>query len=146
MLPSVVRFQVCLLFVFLALPPTLLSQSDGACEEVRLPLKAQLLIEKKFPEWHPKDLSDLIEDDRTLWLQVHPKECPGIALGHFERPDRVAYAILLVPKLEHSAGYKLIVLSNVSDEYAVRSLDQAEGVTAGCFEFGYFERAARNLL
>lgn len=46
--------------------------------------------------------------------------------GHFEQSDRVAYAILLVPKLSDTASYKVIAVSKVSDEYAVRLLDHAE--------------------
>ena len=49
--------------------------------------------------------------------------------GLFEQPDRVAYAILLVPKSGLMASYKIVVLSKVSDEYAVRLLDHARGST-----------------
>ena len=54
------------------------------------------------------------------------KNCRGIAEGHFERPDRVAYAVLLVPKSGHTASYKIIVLSETSNEYAVRLPDHAD--------------------
>jgi hypothetical protein len=94
-----------------------------------LPSDAQLLLEQRFPEWRPKVLSDLSGYDRKLWLETHPKDCPGIAVGHFEQPDRVAYAVLLVPKSGHTASYKIIVLSKASNEYAVRLLDHAEGST-----------------
>jgi hypothetical protein len=66
-------------------------------------------------------------DDKKTGLEMHPKDCPGIAVGHFEAPDRVAHAVLLVPKLAGTAGYKIIVLSKTSNEYAVTLLDHAEG-------------------
>jgi hypothetical protein len=50
-------------------------------------------------------------------------------MGHFEQPDRVAYAILLVPQTGHTASYKVIVLSKASDQYALSTLDHAEGST-----------------
>jgi hypothetical protein len=94
-----------------------------------LPADAKFVIEQRFPDWRPKLLSDLSGYDKTLWLEMHPKECPGIAVGHFEQSDRVGYAVLLVPKSSHTAGYKIVALSKASDEYAVRILDHAEGST-----------------
>ena len=78
-------------------------------------------------------MSDLGADDKHLWVRAHPKECPGIAIGHFEKPDRLAYAVLLVPKSELNDGYKIIVLSKLAtgDAYAVRLLDQADGQSSG---------------
>jgi hypothetical protein len=73
----------------------------------------------------------LVEDDHNLWLETHRKECPGIAVGRFEQANRDAYAILLVPKSDATSGYKIIVLSKTSSEYAVRLLDQAEGSDSG---------------
>src|SRR4029077_7555180 len=80
--------------------------------------------------WRPKHLSDLSGYDKKLWLETHPKECPGIAVGHFEQPDRVGYAVVLIPKSGHATS-KIIVLSEGSDEYAIRLLDHAEGSTSG---------------
>lgn len=81
----------------------------------------------KFPELRPKNLSDLSGYDKQLWLKMHSSECPGIAVGHFESPKQVAYAFLLLPKSGPVSSYKIVVLSPVSDQYAVRVLDHAEG-------------------
>jgi hypothetical protein len=43
---------------------------------------------------------------------------------HFEQPERVGYAVLLIPKSGHAGSYKIIVLSKGSDEYAVSLLDR----------------------
>lgn len=110
----------------LLLVPLSLAQSKR-CD--LLPSDAKVLVERQFPDWRPKALSDLSGYDKKLWLEMHAKECPGIALGHFEQADRVAYAILLVPKSGHTGSYKIIVLSKGSDEYATRLLDHADGKT-----------------
>ncbi len=71
-------------------------------------------------------MSDLEADDMKLWLETHAKECHGIAVGHFEQPDRVAYETLLVPKSGHYGSYKIVVLSKVLDQYSLRLLDHAD--------------------
>ena len=110
----------------LGLVPASVAQANH-CE--LLPSDAKLKLEQQFTDWRPKVLSDLSGYDKKLWLEMHPKECPGIAVGHFEQPDHVAYAVLLIPKSSHTANYKIIVLSKPVDEYAVRMLDHSEGST-----------------
>ncbi len=112
--------------MFVVFAPLSLAQSSSVCRDAILPSQVQALLEKKFPDWRPKHVSDLSGYDKKLWLETHPRECPGIAVGHFEQADRVAYAILLVPRSGHTASYKIVVLSEVSDQYAVRLLDHAE--------------------
>jgi hypothetical protein len=122
------RFRPPLILILLALAPVSRGQSN-LCEDGVLPSKAKQLLDQRFRDWRPKYTSDLSAHDKKLWLETHPKECPGIAVGHFEQPDRAAYAILLVPKSAHTASYKIIVLSDMAGEYAMRLLDQAEGST-----------------
>ena len=119
-------FRFHLIAIVLAFVPASLAQPNR-CEV--LPSDARLVIEQRFPNWRPKVLSDLSGYDKTLWLKTHPKDCPGIAVGHFEQVDRLAYAVLLVPKSGHTASYKVVVLSKAADEYAVRLLDHADGTT-----------------
>jgi hypothetical protein len=68
-------------------------------------------------------------DDRQLWLKAHPTDCPGIAVGHFESPDQLAYAVLLVPKTKSAGGYKIVVISSPQSgsAYASKLLDQEQG-------------------
>jgi hypothetical protein len=71
-------------------------------------------------------------DDQQLWLKAaHEKECPGIAIGHFETVDKLSYAILLVPKSEPSGGHKIVVITKgpTGDAYTWKLLDHAEGQT-----------------
>jgi len=122
----IVRRTHFIALFLLTFVPASLAQSNG-CDV--LPSQAKLILDQRFANWRPKLLSDLSGFDRKVWHEEHPKECPGIVAGHFEQPDEVAYAVLLVPKTGHTASYKVIVLSQVSGEYAVRLLDHAEGST-----------------
>jgi hypothetical protein len=110
-------------WIVLAFVPLSLAQSNG-CDI--LPSQPKQLLDQKFSGWQPKSLSDLSEGDKKLWLESNPKKCPGIAVGHFEQTDHVAYAILLVQKSGDDGSYKIIVLSKLSDGYAVRLLDHSE--------------------
>jgi len=92
---------------------------------------ASELLKTKFPSWRPKQLSDLDADDRQLWLKAHDKQCPGVAVGHFENAEETGYAVLLVPSEKPTGGYKLVVLSRSQSGqgYTANVLDQAEGET-----------------
>jgi hypothetical protein len=89
-------------------------------------------------------------DDQQLWSKAHEKECPGIAIGHFQDANGFSYAALLVPRSEPSGGYKLVVFSKGSngDVYTWKLLDHADGQTysglviskAEPGKYSYFER------
>jgi hypothetical protein len=116
----------------LALVPGLVAQAHDPCQNV-IPPDAQALIASKFPGWRVKLLSDLGADDHQLWTKAKPRECPGIATGHFEDADSLAYAVVLVDKSDANAGYKIVVLSKSAktEAFAVRILDHAEGARNG---------------
>ena len=121
-------FRVRFILILFAWAPLSLGQSN-VCD--LLPSQAILTLQQKFPDWRPKNLADLDGYDKKLWLEMHPKACPGIAVGHFEQSDHLAYAILLVPKRRAMSGYKVIVLSGQSDKFLVRLLDHANGSDSG---------------
>ena len=120
----VMHLRLHFIVTVLASAPVSLAQSNH-CD--LLPSDTKLIVEQRFPDWRPKVLSDLSGYDKKLWVETHPKECPGIAEGHFEQPENVAYAVLLIPKSGHTASYKIIVLSKTFEENVVRLLDHAEG-------------------
>jgi hypothetical protein len=101
-----------------------MAQAHDPCQNV-LPPSAQSLVAGKFPSWRTRLLSDLESYDHELWTKAHPHECPGIAAGHFEEPDSLAYALVLVPKSDAHGGYKIVVLtkSATPDTYSVKILD-----------------------
>jgi hypothetical protein len=108
------------------------TQHATACDDSALPTSVRDLLNAKFSDWRPKQVSDMNADDQQVWLTaVHGKECPGIAVGHFETADELSYAILLVPKSNPSGGHKVVVVSKGAPKstYTWKLLDHAEGQT-----------------
>ena len=122
------RLHLLVCAVILAMVPVSSGQGKDACQISSLPSGAQVLLDRQYGDWRSKRASDLGPDDKQLWSKAHPKDCPGIAIGHFEKPDQLAYAVLLVPKLQSSHGYRIVVLSKVAtgDSYTARVLDQGD--------------------
>lgn len=130
--------KVCLtavvLFAAASLPnlasgPIWAAQASTVCAEAPLPAPINELLGAKFAGWRPQQVSDLDGDDQKYWSASHPKECPGIAIGHFEFADRVSYAVLLLPKSKQQNGYQIVVFSKVTDAsaYTWKLLEHAEG-------------------
>jgi hypothetical protein len=120
------RFHLLVWVVILVVVPASPAQVKPTCQTSLAP-SARAVLASNYADWRPKDISDLGTDDKQLWLNDHPNECPGIAVGHFEEADRLSYAVLLVPKLELKHGYKILVLTPTGDGCAVRILDHADG-------------------
>ncbi|HLZ39829.1 MAG TPA: hypothetical protein VKQ11_02645 [Candidatus Sulfotelmatobacter sp.] len=118
--------------IVLAMVPISSGQGKDSCPMASLPSGAQAVLGRQYGEWRPKRVSDLGADDKKIWAETHPKDCPGIAIGHFEKPDQLAYAVLLVPKSQSSHGYRIVVLSKVAtgDSYAATVLDQGDAQDA----------------
>jgi hypothetical protein len=104
-------------------------QAPAACDAAALPAPVNELLKSKFAGWRPEHVADLEGNDQKLWLEAHPKECPGIAVGHFESAGSLSYAVLLVPVSERVSGYQIVVFSKEpnADSYALRVLDHREG-------------------
>ena len=93
------RLQLLVCAVILVIVPVSSGQLKNSCRTSSLPSGAKALLDAKYADWRPNDVSDLGADDKGLWTKPHPKDCPGIAIGHFEEPERLSYAVLLVPQL-----------------------------------------------
>ena len=118
------------LFSFLVLPAQVTAQSPTPCEKALAPT-VQSYIEHQFPEWRPKVLSDLEGYDRQLWQETHRKECPGIAVGHFEHAEQLSYALLLVPRSTAKSGYKFVVITSAPEHtYRSEILDHNDAADA----------------
>lgn len=133
-MPMRIGLRAALLFVTVSLlmltcKPSWAAQRPQPCAEARLPTPVADLLKAKFSDWRPKQISDLEADDQQLWTQAHNEECPGIAIGYFEGADRLAYAVLLVPKFQPTGGYRLVVFSKPpsKDTYGWKLLDRADG-------------------
>jgi hypothetical protein len=108
------------------------AQNSPPCDEAVLPATVTELLKEKFPQWRPKQVSDIDADNRQLWLEgPNAEACPGVAIGHFESATSLSYAFLLVPRLDPNGGHKLVIVSKElnKDSYVSTLLDHAEGQT-----------------
>lgn len=108
----------------LTLVPLSMASGDP-CEKVRL--EVNQVLKQQFRNWRPKLFSDLSSDDQRVWNEDHRRSCPGIAAGHFESAEDLAYAILLISRSSGESGSKVIVISPAAHGYAVRLLVQHKG-------------------
>ncbi len=86
------------------------------CDPGNIPEPLRNAIHNGFPSWRidtTKDLEDPYH--QKLWLESDPKECPGIAKGHYVSKAYMSYAVLLVPVDSKDLRYKLLVSRNASD-------------------------------
>lgn len=125
-----------LLTVFIMAPAIALSaRAQDKCGEKALPPQVRLLIHKRFPGWRTKLPSDLDDFDKRDWDQYHPKECPGIARGHFEAPDITGYGLLLIPMTAPENGSKIVILGKAAntDGYSIKIIvhDEEPGASSG---------------
>jgi hypothetical protein len=97
------------------------------CSVANLPAPVQDLLKKDFPSMRPQQMSELSADDQKIWIQAHAKECPGIAVGHFERKTSLSYAFLLVAKSDPTGGYKFVVFTKAANgnTYSSKLLNEA---------------------
>lgn len=88
------------------------SNAADPCHLSVLPKEIQAKLQKDYPDWQPERIENLYEDDRQLWTNTHPHDCPGIAIGHFESKTDVSYALLLVSKPgQKRPGLRIVVFS-----------------------------------
>lgn len=115
--------------VLYALPST--AKTSVACNDAALPAPVNDSLKAKFPQWRAKQIADMDADDQQLWRKAHEKECPGIAIGHFKSAKELSYAVLLVPQLDSTGGYRIVMFSKgpSSDAYSWKLLDHADGET-----------------
>lgn len=119
------------LLACLLLSPLRTAKAADVCAAATLPTGVQQLLQRNYSDWRPKTMADLESDDQKLWISTNPHSCPGIAIGHFEQPNQIAYALLLVPKSDAKSGYALVVAARTTaaNDYQLKVLDHANGPT-----------------
>ncbi len=108
------------------------AQNASPCDGAALPTVVTELLKDKFPQWRPKQVSDIDVDNRQLWLEgPNGKACPGIAIGYFESAQSLSYAFLLVPRSNPNGGHKIVIVSKqpAKDAYGSTLIDHAEEQT-----------------
>jgi len=88
----------------------------------------KLLTLKYYQEWRPIAVSDLPRTHQRMWRRsLNRFDCPGIAIGHFERKSNLAYAFSLKPRDPRKSGWRLIVISKTTQgTYHDRALGQTD--------------------
>jgi len=88
----------------------------------------KLLSLKYYQRWRPIALGDLPKPHQRMWRRsLNRFNCPGIALGHFERRKELAYAFSLKPRDPRQTGWRLIVISKTrKGTYRDRVLGQTD--------------------
>ena len=91
------------------------SNAADPCDLSVLPQEIRTNLEKNYPDWQPERLEQLYVDDRQFWTEAHLRDCPGIAIGHFESKAELSYAFLLVSKPDRKKpGLRILVFSRTS--------------------------------
>ena len=88
----------------------------------------QLLSLKYYQQWRPIALGDLPKPHQRMWRRsLNRFDCPGIAMGHFERKHELAYAFSLKPRDYRQGGWRLVVISKTKQgTYRDRVLGQTD--------------------
>jgi hypothetical protein len=72
-------------------------QDVTSCSPDMLPPELCDRLKVEFTSWKIQEVANLSEWAKARWQDEKPLRCPGIAVGEFERPNQLSYAVLLVP-------------------------------------------------
>ncbi len=103
-------------------------QESSLCRLDSLPTDVQNRLREGYSSWKIQEPADLSQRAREAWEPKKPLACPGIAVGHFESPKTLSYAVLLVPTGHPGEGYKFLVFRQKLSQpgYEVRVLDKLD--------------------
>lgn len=91
------------------------------------PIK-KLLSLKYYQQWRPIAIYDLPPPHQRMWRRsLNRFDCPGIAMGHFERKSELSYAFSMKPRDPRQTGWRLVVISQTRQgTYHDRVLGQTD--------------------
>lgn len=91
------------------------------------PIK-KLLSLKYYQQWRPIASYDLPPPHQRMWRRsLNRFDCPGIAMGHFERKSELSYAFSMKPRDPRQTGWRLVVISQTRQgTYHDRVLGQTD--------------------
>src|SRR6202035_1531133 len=87
------------------------SEGPVLCKVGSLPPDVQSRLKGDLGSWKVQEPADLSPRAHERWESEKPLQCPGIAVGQFEKAKTPSYAVLLVPQGHADAGYKFLVFS-----------------------------------
>ena len=116
-----------------SMPQTKQAAPSSLCRLDILPKDFQSAITTKFPSWKIQEPPNLTPNAKSRWEAEKPLACPGIAVGEFETPGKLSYAVLLVPKNASASAYKLLIHAPALPDH-LRTLEEwNKGQAANCF-------------
>lgn len=115
--------------------PVAAGDESRGCTLTLLPAEMQRHIQTNYSSWRLQDVSDLSANAKERWQSEKPVDCPGIAVGQFEKTDQKSDAVLLVPANKPDTGYRLLVFTpnGSHSSEAVRVIDQSDKIGASNF-------------
>ncbi len=115
-----------IVFIILFLSSNLVADAISPCDLNLLSKDIHLYLNKKYPEWKIVTTSDLIPDDRELWLEHHPNKCPGFTTNQFDDSGIPSTAVLLIPKDKQKDLAKIILFSRKSGKLVAFVLEDTK--------------------
>jgi hypothetical protein len=93
------------------------------------PVDLQPTVANKFPGTRVAHLSDLNDDDRTVYTKDHGTRCPGLVEVDFYGDGKPTWALVLISGDDVKHKAELVVAHRKDDGWRFQSLDTADGRT-----------------
>ncbi len=112
--PILVVRSVLVALILGCVPVIASTPTGNDCSQL-LPQPVKRLLARQYPSWKVTALPDLLPEDRKLWREspYRKGDCPGVAVGHFERRDRLSYGVLLIRRRGDKTYNMLLLASQV---------------------------------
>jgi hypothetical protein len=115
-------------FLVLCFAVSITRSEPRLCNVEQLPAQIQNRLATDFSNWKVQTPENLSHQARLSWEDRKSLGCPGIARGFFNGPQKISYALLLVPSEDPDAAYRFVVFqrqqsSSAYDELIVEKSD-----------------------
>jgi hypothetical protein len=87
------------------------ASKTSLCNMDTLPKELRNRMKEEFSSWKVKEVSNLGPRAKARWESEKPLSCPGLAVGEFEKPNQLSYAVLLVPIKDPDSAYRLLIFT-----------------------------------
>jgi hypothetical protein len=114
--------------IILLVVPSSQAYASGGCDGTGLPLGVQQVIQQRFPGWGIVTIKDLDPDSQKIWLEAHPKECPGFAVGNLDGSGATSCAVSLWQHRDAARFGMLLILTKEKAAYKLHIVAKAEKV------------------
>jgi len=101
---------------------TAVAQSQNGCA---MPDGLSGLIASKYPNSHVVSLSDLNQDDKTLFQKEHGSSCPGLASVDFYGDGKPTLALVLL-RANGTLKAELVIAHQVQNQWQTLLVDTAD--------------------